>query len=283
MIHSLEDRPARHPLFRLPPLVCLDLDIDRLIMKSLRIWSVWLWVIAGGSVALGQGQSPPLSYQDASACYARLRPPYAYDDFVAYESAQDSVRLMVKALMEGDPQMARDLKQAGDWLKVVTSSDQRLRICSWDERSGGTMHDMCTLAQIRMPSGKLTYVRLDPSFGQSNGTDVMYTDLFTLKGPDGPRYLALGVGSYGSGHHHRSARLLAIEGDTLIDAPQAFGDQPFLELLMSNQHTTYLRFNLDTRTLSHPEYIEDEELGIMQPTGRVMHWQYEAGRFVPHL
>lgn len=225
-----------------------------------------------------------LSPQQVANCYARLRPSFAYDSFEAYESAQDSVRQAVQAFMAADPQMEQDLTQAGDWLKVVVSPDRRLRICSWDERSGGTMHDMCVLAQIRLSSGEIMYQRLDPPPGDPGPLyDVMFLELYQLPSPTGPRYLAIGLGAYGSGHHHRVARLFVLGEQGLHDVPHAFGDSVSLTVLFSHGESTFLQYDPEQRVLTHPEMREEPSMGRQYPTGRTLHWQYQQGRFVRNL
>jgi len=225
-----------------------------------------------------------MSYQDANLCYQQLQPSFAYDDFDRYEAAQDSVREAVRELIAQDPAMTQRLNEMCDWLTVVTSPDQRLRIASWDEKSGGSMRDMGALAQIRSSDGQLQYLRLDPPFATAeSGTDVLYENIFQLRTPHHTYYLALGLGTYGGGYYHRSARLMEIRDGSLQDVPHAFGDATYLELRIPNQHQATLRFDPATQTLSHPEFVEDPESGWSRPTGRNVHWQFQAGRFVSAL
>jgi len=225
-----------------------------------------------------------MGYQAVNACYERLQPSFAYEDFDRYEAAQDSVRQAVQELLARDPRMEQNLGELSQWLTVVTSPDRRLRIASWDEKSGGTMRDMAAMAQVRLANGELKYLRLDPAFATDEaGTDVRYESLFQLSTHRGNCYLVLGVGTYGGGHYHRSARLLEIKEGALQDVPHAFGEVPLLELRIPNQHQAILHFDPQTKTLTYPEFVEDRESGWSRPTGREVQWQFEAGRFVSAL
>jgi hypothetical protein len=253
-------------------------------MKCFLYWSVLVCLIGWSLSSIGQPDLRSTGYQAVNACYDRLQPSFAYDDFDRYEAAQDSVRQAVRELLARDPHMEQNFEALSDWLSVVTSPDHRLRIASWDEKSGGTRRDMAAMAQIRLPHGQLAYLRLDPPFtADEAGTDVRYESLFQLSTQQANCYLVLGVGTYGGGHYHRSARLLEIKDDTLHDVPHAFGEVPLLELRIPNQHEATLHFDPQTKTLTYPEFVADPESGWSRPTGREVHWQFEAGRFVSAL
>lgn len=253
-------------------------------MKCFLCLSVLICLTGWSLPSLGQAHLRRIGYQAANACYERLQPSFAYDDFDRYEAAQDSVRQAVQDLLAQDPQMQQMLSELSDWLTVVTSPDLRLRIASWDEKSGGTMRDMAVLAQLRLANGELRYLRLDPAFATDEaGTDVRYETLFQLNTSRGHCYLVFGVGTYGGGHYHRSARLLEIKDGGLHDVPHAFGEVPWLELRIPNQHEATLHFDPQTKTLTYPEFVEDSKSGWSRPTGREVQWQFEAGRFVSAL
>lgn len=252
-----------------------------LSMRWFRRYGFFCLLVAWGLLSYGQPPSLEAAISHAMRCHEKLQPSFVYDDFREYEADQDALRAAVRALMDADPEMAHTFAELQDWLQVVSSPDGNLRVCSWSEKSGGTSSDMGAIAQVRLASGQLMYAQLDPDWNSGGPrTDVQYTEVYVLPHQGSDRYLLLGVGSYGGGEYHRSARLLAIQEDTVQDVSRAFGEQALLELHIPRSSTVSLTYDPTTQTLTHPEYLDDEETGFSRPSGRIIIWRYQSGRFV---
>ena len=220
--------------------------------------------------------------QDWGRSFEAFGTPFSYDNWERYEVVRDSLKQRLQALMELDPDLRYSFDSLDQHISVLQSPDRRLRICSWDERSGGSMHDMATLAQYIDANGMAHYVWLDPDMiEEDEETDALYSRLYQLSDESGhATYLLIGWGTYGSGHHHYSARLLRIEGNRLVDVPAAFGERDFLEVSAPRNLMVEMEFLPDSRVLTHREFVMNQDMGFMEATGGWVVWIYEGGKFV---
>ncbi|MEO1452077.1 MAG: hypothetical protein AAFV07_21270 [Bacteroidota bacterium] len=232
-------------------------------------------------LAFGQMDLLYQSEQSWSKAFTQFGTPFAYEDWEDYELVRDSLKQKLVALLDLDPNFKHRFDSLDQHIAVLQSPDQRLRICSWDEHSGGSMHDMATLAQFIDEEGNPHYTWLDPEIVEEGQTDALYSRLYQLQDEAGQAcYLLIGWGTYGSGHHHYSARLLRISGHTLTDVPAAFGDKDFLEVSAPRSMRVEMEFTPESQALTHREFVMNQEMGFMENTGRWVVWIYDSGRFV---
>lgn len=247
-----------------------------------RPWVVLL-LATGLLPQIAEGQTETILAEEKAwgAGFQAFGSPFAYDNWETYELVRDNLKQKLVDLLALDPGMSYQFDSLDQHIAVLQSPDKRLRICSWDERSGGSMHDMATLAQYLDAAGKVHYAWLDPDMiAEERETDALFSRLYQLSDEAGQSlYLLIGWGTYGSGHHHYSARLLQIKGERLMDVPAAFNDSAFLEVLAPRSMRVEMTFDPESRTLIHREFVMNPEIGFMEQTGRWVAWVFEGGKF----
>lgn len=253
-----------------------------------RLCKIGLILISMLPPLLAQGQMDSLLRREKgwSQAFQRFGSPFSYSDWERYESVRDSLKNTLVDLLAADPHMSYTFDTLDQHMAVLQSPDNRLRVCSWDEQSGGSMHDMAALAQFQDASGRLHYAWLDPEMigmEAEDGdieTDVLYNRLYQLNSPGQPTaYLLIGWGTYGSGHHHCSARLLQIQGNRLVDVPHAFSGQKLLEVQAPRSMNVDMSFNAESQVLLHREFLHNPESGFTESTGRWVAWRFQNGVF----
>ena len=198
-----------------------------------------------------------------------------------YRQVRDSLKGLLANSLREDIPLDQPLPKLAESVRMVASADGRLRFFSWDEQSGGTMHDMAVVAQFATEDGGVQTQVLDRRLEQDEWPvpDIIVGEVHQLADQTGS-YLCLGWGTYGSGHHHQAARILRIEQDTLMDCPGCFDGKPHLTVLASRRDSIGLHFDPANGRLSHREFESDEYTGFMRPTGAEIVWKWKNGRFV---
>jgi hypothetical protein len=101
-------------------------------------------------------------------------------------------------------------------LDISTSSDDLLRIYSWDTWTGGTMHFFENVFQYK--AGNRTISNYKPADSVEEGHPTYYfSSLFTLKSKDKTYYLGVYNGIYSTKDAGQGIKVYAIENDRLND------------------------------------------------------------------
>ncbi len=209
---------------------------------------------------------------------------YSRDYMRRYRGVRDSLKNEFVEALSSEIPITQDLPRLAEKVRICTSSDAQIRFFSWDERSGGTMHDMAVIAQFVGEEGEVLTQVMDERSGaeisnQNTPPDIVFGEIHRL--PTTPaRYLCLGWGTYGSGHHHEAARVLEIQVDQLVDCQDCFAGDRYLTVVAARVDSIGLRFDPASLQLTHQLFERDEEIGFMRATGEQVVWRLSEGRFV---
>jgi hypothetical protein len=169
----------------------------------------------------------------------------------------------------------------GSVMKIVRSADKRVRVFSWDEKAGGTWHDMAAFAHYRTDKGPMAVCRLDTGDEPLTGafTDAIVYAIHQVSIDETTLYLTLGWGTHGAGHHHGIARLFRVAGERLIECDSCFQAGTHLVVQAPRSHRIDLAFDTATAIIAHNEFVLDGRSGFYRPTGRVVKLSLENGLF----
>jgi hypothetical protein len=98
---------------------------------------------------------------------------------------------------------------------IVTSSDNLLKIYSWDTEMGGRMHDYQNLIQYKAGQKVNTILKTDTAITNNDGYIYYYTKLYKLTAGSKTFYLAIYNGIFGSLYCGEGVQVFSIENGKL--------------------------------------------------------------------
>ena len=163
-------------------------------------------------------------------------------------------------------------------LNIATSKDGKFRIYSWDEGSGGTMHDFGTIAQYKATDGTVHTAEI-PS-------DGFFHDMFQVEGVGGPIYL--GVATFIASGSLRSETIRAFKIDGVrVDPVRVIRTNSRLQSsisfeydLGSTEGKRLFTFDPVRRAFSFPVVVEDEETPQGRVTNKRITYKFDGRKFV---
>lgn len=106
------------------------------------------------------------------------------------------------------------------YVDVVSSSDNLLRLYSWDTWMGGTMHFFENIHQYKAGNKVFSILRYDTT--EFKDYVPYYSSIHTLNTPDKIFYLAVANGIYSNQDASQSIRAFTIDGPVLNDTVRLF-------------------------------------------------------------
>lgn len=166
------------------------------------------------------------------------------------------------------------------YINIVSSSDKKLRLFSWDEMTGGTMHNMAVLAQYKDDMDNLYCESLDSDFygDEIVITDIIYYEINDVIIQDIPHYIAFGWGTFGGGSHFKIVKVFKIDRYEISNDNKIFKtyDELHSQLYLSTSRGTKINLSYDYENqiiefdeFRKPSEYEEMEMGYMHriPTG----------------
>lgn len=165
----------------------------------------------------------------------------------------------------------------GKRINIQVSKDQLFKTFSWDERTGGTWHNMAAVLQFRDSKGQVRTKLLDnDSDVELEGyPDVVYYEIFTLNIRNKAYYLLFGSGTFGSGHHHKTASLFTLD-ENRIKQVKCFGGEQDLIIQARRGDPIELSYNESNQTISH-NYFQMGLMGFYESTTMKVTWTLNPG------
>jgi len=176
------------------------------------------------------------------------------------------------------------------YITIVTSADGKLRIFSWDERTGGSTHQMTGIAQFT-PTARDEDIRiadLENDDEEDPIDDVIYYEIHDIQADSRTYYMTFGRGTFGGGTHFKMIRAFKIVGNNLdfTDRIFQYKGKPCNEIILQAPRvdTIYLRYIAGRQTIEFDELripASDKAIGqyISRPTGRKVRLKFNGKRF----
>jgi len=159
-------------------------------------------------------------------------------------------------------------------IKIVSSEDKKLRLFSWDELTGGTMHQMAVLAQYKDDMSNVYCENLDSDFygDEMVITDIIFYVINDVLIQDIPHYIAFGWGTFGGGSHFKIVKVFKIDKSEISNDNKIFktNDELHSELYLSTSRGTKINLSYDYENqiiefdeFRKPSEYEKIEMGYM--------------------
>lgn len=166
-------------------------------------------------------------------------------------------------------------------ISIVASPDKRLKFYSWDNRTGGTWHNMSVIAQYKDEKGIIRVKELNNSNLDElpDQTDFVILKIYEIKVKNQTQYLTIGWGTHGGGHQFDIVKTFRIKDSLLITDSSILPQKRDLIITYPRMMKSDLSFDPTTNQISYQEFIEDKDSGFMQPTGKIITLKLMNGRF----
>jgi len=139
------------------------------------------------------------------------------NDYLRFDSLKPILIKKTIDLLSIQESMQFPFDSLAEYVKIISSIDGKFRVFSWDELTGGTMHDMAVIVQYRSKNGEVKTERIDGDIGDDSigFTDAIQFQVHDILINKQPYYLCFGWGTYGSGLHHNTIMVFRITNDNV--------------------------------------------------------------------
>ncbi|NER18527.1 hypothetical protein [Spongiivirga citrea] len=161
---------------------------------------------------------------------------------------------------------------------VTSSADGKLRIVSWDYFNGGPWHIHNSVYQFNNElEFDVSFLGKKERYGWvSPETDSFYFKIFQ---PEQNLYLLKSWGSHGSGGEFYIFKMLRAKGNKLSDY-NGFDNKPNIWFTKHRGDDVKIVYDTEKKTISYPEYKEDQETGFSKLTGEQIILSWDGEQFI---
>jgi hypothetical protein len=174
-------------------------------------------------------------------------------------------------------------------MQVTTSKDGNFRIYSWDEETGGTMHDHDSVFQYKGSTGKV-FAWADRNDAEDNGG--FYHEIFQLDTPGGRVYLGVSTFIGSTSYAGASIKVFKIAGDKLeteeklirtgsgLQNSVSFAYDFFSVVDRPERPIRLFTFDAAKKIFRFPVVIEDEKTPQGRVTDKLISYRFDGKYFV---
>jgi hypothetical protein len=246
---------------------------------------IWILIISLSGCSTSLRQTSPLNALDVE-----LKEIF-HNRFTLDYSKKDSItkllELKMTNLLKDSVSFDYPFDSLSTEIKILRSTDNRLKIYSWDELSGGTAHDMSVYAQFKDKSGEVRFQRLDSGDADLSGySESLIYELYTVLINDTTNYLTLGYGTFGGGHYHSIVQIFKIESKKLVKGKDCFvnplGGNSMTDLVIvaPRSEKIKLKYYPESQELIYNEFVYGgDDSGSYYPTGFTVTLKLINGKF----
>lgn len=166
-------------------------------------------------------------------------------------------------------------------LTNVKSQDDKIRIWSWDQHTGGSWVQYISAVQFQTANDEMGFRQLNSGEEMMLGgyTDVYIYKIHEINEKGKVYYLTFGRGNHGSGNYHRLAQVFVIKDNEFIKCEPCFEDKNDLVLEIWRGDDLELNYDPITKTISHTVLTYDEMRDRSYATEEIQQWYFRDGSF----
>lgn len=170
------------------------------------------------------------------------------------------------------------------YINIETSKDRKIRTFSWDTLTGGSWHALKSLIQFK--SGiKIHVVSIqdEPVDEEEEGNDMFADAIIMGVYPFAKGYLFEGYGTYGSGHHHKILTYFELVNEKLVRKTIFENDESTYVFKIPRRYKFDLKVDVNTGTITHSEFVMDDDNGFFKPTGKQVLLTFNGKKFIKQI
>ncbi|HXF43214.1 MAG TPA: hypothetical protein VNK26_05690 [Pyrinomonadaceae bacterium] len=238
-------------------------------------------------------QSPKVIEQRLLGYLDTMQANGSYSGSYNEEKLNEATDKFISALLEAG-RRADILRYSFPALKekifITTSPDGNFRIYSWDQETGGTMHDFLSLFQFRGRGGRV-FARLERS-REEDIPGSFYHDIFQLNTALGKIYLTVSTFIGSTSFQSQTIKAFSLNGNRLQSDLKIFKTSGGIKNNISFAYDFFsvvdrperpvrlFSFNAAKKEFSFPVVIEDEKTPQGRVTDKRITYRYNGRYFV---
>jgi|GEM_PF-1970549 len=203
-----------------------------------------------------------------------------------YDSLAPQLKIKLHQIFSKEGSFGYGFDSLARYVRIVTSANGKLRVISYDERTGGSRHDMAALLIISN-DGRINAQWIDSNFEDQLEEEPNYgtTDEIIFKLEEiiinqTTHYLCFGWGTYGGGHHHNSILVFKLEEGQVVWTPEIIPES-YHKIFAARRDKIELEYDALEQTISFNEFKHQNDLdGFVQPTGKKIFLKFVNGKFL---
>ena len=173
---------------------------------------------------------------------------------------------------------------------IATSTDGRFRVYSWDEETGGTMHEFESVFQFKDANGRVRTWSQPPINDYDSGG--FFHDVFQVMSKSGPVYLAVSTGIATNSLAVQGISTFQVKGSSLNSGVKIIRTASGLTDSISFEYDFFsvvdhaerpiklFKFDEAKRSFSFPVVIEDEKTPQGRVTNKLITYRFNGSYFV---
>jgi len=197
-----------------------------------------------------------------------------------FSSLRPKLRNKIENILSSTNSQEYPFDSLSKYMRIIKSNDNKVRIFSWDELTGGTWHDMAVIIQFKNNKNILTTQWIDSDISEepTGITDAIQYEIYDVEINKKPHYLCFGWGTYGGGHHHNSILIFSIENDSLKFCSNCI--EKDYSIIQAPRNTKInLKYEKTEEVISFNEFKYDNEIGFFMPTGKTVNLKLKNNKY----
>jgi len=201
-----------------------------------------------------------------------------------YERRYDSLRAKLKKQVENvlsNPEsFDYSFDSLAEYVTIIKSIDEKVRIFSWDELTGGTWHDMAVIVQFKTKSKKINTKWIDSDISEETSgiTDAIQYEINNVYIENKTHYLCFGSGTYGSGNHHNSILIFSVVNESFEPCSSCIPED-YSIIQAPRGEKINMSYDKQKQEISFNEFNFNDDVGFFEPTGERIKLKLKVGKF----
>ncbi|EDP97141.1 hypothetical protein U8527_02295 [Kordia algicida OT-1] len=201
------------------------------------------------------------------------------------QKAANHFEATLKTVLSKEKSWTYSFPELRKYINIETSRDKKIRTFSWDSRLGGSWHALRSLIQFKTDTKihVLSFQDEKPIDEEEEGNDMFADAVILGIYPFEKGYLFEGFGTYGSGHHHKIVAYFELIDEKLV-RKAIFENNEFIYVFkIPRKYDFDLKINVEEKTITHSEFVLDDDIGFFLPTGKKVLLTFDGKQFVKQL
>ncbi|WP_298424026.1 hypothetical protein [uncultured Kordia sp.] len=170
------------------------------------------------------------------------------------------------------------------YINIKTSKDRKIRTFSWDTLTGGSWHALKSLIQFESDNQiHVVSIQDEPIDEEEEGNDMFADAVILGIYPFAKGYLFEGYGTYGSGHHHKILTYFELINEKLVRKTIFENNETIYVFKIPRRYDFDLQVDVKTGTITHGEFVMDNDSGFFKPTGKKVLLTFDGKKFVKQV
>lgn len=144
---------------------------------------------------------------------------------------------------------------------VKCSSDQKIRVFSWDDLGWGSYHTYTNYLQYKTNSGNCKTIPFDTI---QNNVEVGYYRIETLNKENRIIYVLFGYGTYGGGQQHKNIRFFEFINDEPKECFELYPNGIDLVVYSNRGQNPDIKLDKEKGIITYKEFLFNEDTGFYE-------------------